>query len=141
MEGNLIACSSGIITCSTFVSVDTTQTTPNQGNRVVQSPSGGQPIGVAQKGSRYTPYPGLNPAPGNLATTGTSVQELQVYTIGQWAPLLLGGTVTAGALLMPDLLGGGTAITHTASNWYGAQAPMSGISGQIMDCLVMPGYN
>lgn len=135
MEGFQIYTANGNITPSTFVKIDTTLSTPNLGNRVITAGSGDRPIGVAQKGTRETPLSGLDT--GFAAIAG---QSLQVFTEGMVAPLALGGTVTAGDLLMPNTNGDGTAITATNGNWYGAVAPMSGIAGQLMECQVLIGY-
>lgn len=133
MEGFQIYTANGNIIPSVFVKLDATYTTPNQGNRVIVAGAGERVIGVSQKGTRETPLSGLDN--GYAAIAG---QSLQVFTPGCVAPLALGATVAEGDLLMPTT--DGTAIPHTNGNWYGAIAPMAGIAGQIMECLVQIGY-
>jgi len=132
MEGFVVWTANGDIRPSRFVKIDATLTTPNQGNRCLECDAGETPIGVSQKGTRYTPLTGLDN--GFAASAG---QGLQVYGLGQVAPLELGGTVAPGDYLKSDADGKGVAAS--VGEYYGAVAPMAGISGQIMDVQVVFG--
>jgi hypothetical protein len=83
--------------------------------------------GISQKGTRSTPYDGLDD--GNAAIAG---ENLQVYLPNddKEAPLRLGGTVAAGDLLTSDAQGRG--VTAASGNQVGARALMAGILDQII---------
>lgn len=117
----------GNISPACFVKISTASN-----NRVLQAGANDELIGVSQKGTRRTPYPGLND--GYAAIQG---EGLGVFLLGQTAPLLMGGTVTAGDRLKSDANGNG--VTASTGDHYGAITPMSAIAGQIVECQVQPG--
>lgn len=133
MEGFQVMVANGDIYPSRFVKIDATLTTPNQGNKVIMCSSNDKPIGISQKGTRYTPLSGLDN--GLAAQTN---QELQVYILGQVAPLEIGGAVPPGANLKSDNNGRGI-LTTTAGDHYGAISPMAAITTQIVDVQVVLG--
>jgi hypothetical protein len=141
MEGLQVYVANGNIAPSTFVKIDGSLTTPNQGNMVITAGSGDSPIGVAQKGTRYTPLP--NAAGQATLDNGFAAiqnQDIGVYLLGASAPMLLGGSCNAGDWLKPNTNGDGSAIaTSTPGDHVGGRATMAGIAGQIIDMQVQPG--
>ncbi len=106
-------------------------TVPNQ---VIQATNATtQPVGIAQRGTRNTPYSTLDD--GFAAISG---ENLVVFSDGDTAPLELGATVTQGDILMSDTSGRG--ITGTTTNWGIAKASKSGVLGDIIEVQVLIGY-
>ncbi len=130
----MVYVANGNITPSTFVAIDGTYgATPNAGNRVITAVSGTAPIGVAQKGTRYTPLTGLDT--GYAATTG---QDVGVYLPGQVAPMAMSAACKAGDWIKPDASGGGFGVTTTtATDYVGGKVAMAAASSQIVDMLVV----
>jgi len=142
MGGLPVYVANGNIPPSVFVKIDATLSTPNLGNAVIVAGSGDSPIGISQKGTRYTPLPNA----GGQATLDNGYaaiagQDIGVFLMGsEGVPLLLGGNVTAGDWLKPNTTGDGTGITTTTpGDHYGARATMSGLAGQIIDVQMVAG--
>jgi hypothetical protein len=95
---------------------------------VIQSVADARPAGISQEYTRDAPIPGAS------TLAGAAGDSINVYypssgdDNGSTVWLELGGTVTRGALLMPDASGKG--ITATTGKWYGALAEESGVSGE-----------
>lgn len=123
-----VATANGNIRPSRFVKIDTTTN-----NRALECGAGDKMIGISQKGTRRTPYGGLDDGFCAIAGEGFGVFE-NVET----APLYLDGAVTAGDRLKAGATGGGTPTTADG-DFYGAIAPQSGLAGQIMEVQVCLG--
>jgi hypothetical protein len=102
-------------------------------NTVLQAAANGKIVGISQKGTRRTPYAGLDD--GKAAIAGENVH---FFGPPETAPLELGGTVTAGDLLEADANGKGV-TSSTDGHFYGAIAPQAGASGDIIEVQVMLG--
>jgi hypothetical protein len=118
----------GTIAPARFVKQDTTTN-----NAFLQAGSGDKVVGISQKGTRRTPYSGLDD--GNAAIAG---EPLHVFGPPETAPLELGGTVAAGDLLKPDTNGKGI-TAGSDGDFYGALSPQAGGSGDIIEVQVMLG--
>jgi hypothetical protein len=98
---------------------------------VIQSVADAIPCGISQRWAEVAPLPGASTLAG---TTGGLIQVHQPGMSGDphdstvW--LELGGTVTRGALLMPNASGQG--ITATSGKYAGAIADESGVSGNFI---------
>lgn len=126
MAASFIA--NGNITPAVFVKQDTTID-----NAVIQATANASLIGIAQKGTHNTPLSGLND--GYAAVAGG---DILVYQENEVAPITLGGTVAAGDYL--EATTGGVAITcSTDGHNYGGRALQAGVSGQMIECLVLLG--
>jgi hypothetical protein len=118
------------ITCSTFVSMDTTN-----GFAVIQATGATAMIaGIAQKGadiqSGFLPMAGVND--NNYAATPG--QPVMVYGPAQTCKLLVGsGGCFPGSLLTTD--GTGKGIIATSNQYYGAWSLDFGNSGDLVDVV------
>lgn len=106
----------GTITPSTFVVLDTTA--GNNGKVLAASGTSVPIFGIAQKGTRYAPFPGLDD--GNAALAG---EDLMVYTNpDKEVYLSIGsGGCKPGDRLTSDGSGNGI-VTTTTGQWVGAEA-------------------
>lgn len=126
-EPNFVA--NGNVSPGRFVVIDTAYTA---GLRVKQAPSGGdRNIGVSQKGTRNPG--GLGSDDGYAAISG---EDLRVHVGGEVTGLELGGTVLVGASLKSDSNGAGVSTT-TTSDIIGAIALQAGVSGDVINVLVL----
>lgn len=92
--------------------------------------SSDKPAGISQRGTRLTPFSGLDD--GNAATAGDS---LQVFQDAERAMLELGtGGVAAGDLITSDASGKG--VTASAGNYIAAVAIEAGVAGNIVEVMV-----
>lgn len=117
----------GNINPASFVKLSTTAD-----GVVLQSGDGEVVYGIAQPGTRRTPYSSLDD--GYAAIAG---EDVQVFGVGEECYLRLGGTVTRGDRIDPDSSGYGTTVTADQAN-YGAIALQSGVSGDLVKVLVSP---
>lgn len=122
------ATAGGTIVPSRFVIASTTVD-----NQVLQAGANGKIVGIAQKGTRNTPYGSLDD--GNAALINES---LKVFGMNETAPLELGGTVAAGDLLEADSSGRGVTCS-TDGHFYGAITGEAGVLGQIIEVQVVLG--
>jgi hypothetical protein len=118
----------GTIVPSRFVKQSTTAD-----NTFLAAGANDKIVGISQKGTRRTPYSGLDD--GNAAIVS---ENLHVFGPPETAPLELGGTVTAGDLLEADSVGRGITCSTDGHN-YGAVAPQAGSTGDIIEVQVMLG--
>lgn len=118
----------GNIAPSRFVKQTTTAD-----HKVSQAGAGEALIGIAQKGSRNTPYSTLDD--GFAAIAG---EDLLVFQPGDTAPLELGGTVTVGDYLKSDASGKGVTASADGEH-YGARALEAGTSGKIVEVFIVIG--
>lgn len=90
-------------------------------------------VGVSQKGTRNTPYTGLDD--GYAAITG---ETFHIFGPGETCPVQLGGTVAAGDFLTATTAGVAIATTtdgHFTAGW----TMQAGVSGDIIEMFVQPG--
>ena len=123
----------GNITPGAFV----TQSTSTD-RTVSASASGDKPIGVAWYSTHLTPLLGLND--GYVAVAGEQVR-VQILD-GEEGWIQVGtSAVAAGDFLKPDASGTGTAITASSDgDYYGARALTAGAVGQLIKCVLSPGF-
>jgi hypothetical protein len=118
----------GNIVMSRFVMLDTTAL-----GKVVAATAGAEIFGISQKGSRRTPYGGLDD--GNAAIAG---ENLSIYGDTERCLLELGGTVTIGQRLKASTGGVGIATTADGDE-YGAIAEQNGVSGDLITVYITTG--
>ena len=112
----------GTIRPSRFVKLDTTAE-----GTVLECNAGDRCFGIAQQGTRNTPYGSLDD--GNAAISG---EILQIYGPPELdVPLELGGTVDEGDYIKADADGKGVKA-GTDADEYGAMCLRGGVSGEIV---------
>lgn len=121
---------------SVFVMVD-----PTRDNAVVQASGTAFLVGISQAGTEFpvnlpAALGGTNPAVQPAAVPGMSIG---VFTVGDFAPIKLGGSVASGDLLTNKSDTSGTAVTATSGTFYGALAVQSGATGEVISALVCCG--
>ena len=96
-------------------------------------------IGISQIGQVSTPNLVQTLAPGvtYVPPAGNPGDEIQIFGIGDVAPLRLGAAATAGAPLGPDASGNGVMIASGGKYW--AFALQAGVSGDIIDVHIRSG--
>jgi hypothetical protein len=102
-------------------------------NTVLQATANAKLVGIAQKGTRRTPYSGLDD--GNAALAG---EPIHYFGPPETAPLELGGTVAAGDYLEADANGAGVTSSTDGHN-YGAITPQAGVAGDIVEVQITIG--
>ena len=119
----------GNITPSRFVKPSTAS------NKVVIAGAGDATVGIAQEGTRNTPYASLDD--GYAAIAGENVR---VYIDNEVCYLESGAAITFGALLKSDSVGRGTPVTAN-NDFYGAQALQAAAgAGELIKAKVIRGY-
>ena len=122
------AIANGNISPARFLMVDVTLD-----NAVIQATAGARTCGISQKGTRRTPYAGLDD--GLAAIAG---ENIHFFGPPETAPLELGGTVTRGDGLKADATGRGV-TAGTAGDNIGALAEQSGVLGDIIEVQIIAG--
>lgn len=100
------------------------------------------PIGVTQDG--YDIPPGLIAALSQGTATYTPVaaqpgEEVLIRSIGDIAPVLLGASATAGALISFNSSGGAIMVAPGSGVFYAGIAQQAGGVGGLINMLIQPG--
>ncbi len=129
-----------------FVTVDGVQ-----GNFMCRTATGTEfLIGISQTGASMTPnlinalQGGNNPVGGALNPAnqaGFPGDQIEINTVGVVAPVRVGsGGLHAADLVTNDASGFGVALAaFTASRWMGGVAIQTGLQGDVVEVLIMPG--
>lgn len=124
----------GNIIPSSFVKLSTTKD-----GQVTQCGAGDQPFGIAQKETRYAPFPGLDD--GNCAI---ATENLKVFTFPDKEVYMVLGTggATPGSFLKSDSAGKGVISTGAASpgEWVGAISKGNGNAGDLVPVDPIPPF-
>jgi hypothetical protein len=92
------------------------------------------PLFISDSYSRDAPIPSITADPQPLAEIGDPVAVIGPggHPENETVLLQLGGTVSAGDLLMANVTNDGTGIVAVEDNWVGAVADEGGASGEII---------
>jgi len=128
----------GPVQTSSFICIDGTQGN-NQCRQATATTD--YAIGISQVGSASTPNLVQTLAPGvtYVPPAGNPGDEIQIFSIGDVAPLRLGATCTAGAPLTNDTSGNGIMVAQGSGSKYWAFALQAGVAGDIIDVHVRGG--
>jgi hypothetical protein len=129
----------GPVQTSSFICIDGTQGSYQCRQATA---AGDLAIGISQVGQSSTPNLVQTLAPGvtYVPPAGNPGDEIQIFSIGDTAPLRLGvGGCTAGAPITNDTAGNGIMVAYGSGVKYWALALQSGVQGDIIDVHIRSG--